>query len=219
MKKRLCIIGAGGHGKVIADAALKSGNYKDIIFFDDNRRFTECDGFTIMGNCSEVIRYIGAADVIVAIGDAGIRQEMQAWLSKMKASIATVIHPEAVIGRNVTIGRGTVVMAGVVINSGSLIGEGCIINTCSSVDHDCRLAGYVHISVGSHLAGNVEVGERTWIGAGVTVSNNVMICHECMIGAGAVVIRDIKESGTYVGVPAGRKDLPYFRQHHGNTDD
>lgn len=205
MKRQLCIIGAGGYGKVIADAAQKAGYYKDIIFFDDNSRLIECDGFPIIGNCSEVIRFIGVADVIVAIGDARTRQEIQEWLRKVNASIATVIHPKAIIGRHVTIGRGTAVMAGVVINSGSTIGEGCIINTCSSVDHDCRLADYVHIAIGSHLAGNVDVGERTWIGAGATVSNNVFICAECMVGAGAVVIRDIKEPGTYVGVPAGRK--------------
>ena len=93
-------------------------------------------------------------------------------------------------------------MAGVVINPGAQIGKGCIINTSSSVDHDCQIEDYVHISVGAHLSGTIEVGERTWIGAGATVSNNVNICGGCTIGAGAVVVKDITESGTYVGVPA-----------------
>jgi acetyltransferase-like isoleucine patch superfamily enzyme len=93
-------------------------------------------------------------------------------------------------------------MAGVVINSGSVIGEGCIVNTCGSVDHDCKVDDYVHVSVDAHFCGTVTVGESTWIGAGATISNNITICGSCTIGAGAVVVKDIEEEGTYVGVPA-----------------
>ena len=75
-------------------------------------------------------------------------------------------------------------------------------NTCASVDHDCVIGDYVHVSVGSHVAGTVQVGDRTWIGIGSAVSNNLSICNDCMIGAGAVVVKDIDEPGTYVGVPA-----------------
>lgn len=207
MKRRLVIIGAAGHGKVVADAALKMDKYSDIIFLDDNNELTECNGFSVMGKSSEIVHYVKDADVFVAVGDAEIRQKIQEQVHKMNAFIATVVHPQAVIGKNVTIGCGTAVMAGAVINSGSIVGEGCIINTCSSVDHDCRIADYVHIAVGAHLAGNVEVGSRTWIGAGVTVSNNVSICCNCMVGAGAVVVRRIREPGIYVGIPAGRKGM------------
>lgn len=90
------------------------------------------------------------------------------------------------------------------MNPGAVIGKGCIINTCASVDHDCRVEDFVHVSVGAHVAGTVRIGERTWVGAGATVSNNVRICDDCMIGAGAVVVKDIMERGTYVGVPAER---------------
>ena len=79
--------------------------------------------------------------------------------------------------------------------------EVCIINTCASVDHDCDVADFVHVSVGAHVAGTCTIGERTWIGAGATVSNNITICPDCMIGAGGVVIRNICEKGTYVGSP------------------
>ena len=96
------------------------------------------------------------------------------------------------------------IMAGAVINPYAKLGKGCIVNTCASVDHDCEVRDYVHVAVGAHLCGTVEVGAYTWIGAGATVSNNISICPECMIGAGAVVVKDIVEAGTYVGVPAGR---------------
>ena len=95
-------------------------------------------------------------------------------------------------------------MAGAVANPFARLGKGCIVNTCVAVDHDCVVADYVHVAVGSHLCGTVSVGAHTWIGAGAVVSNNVSVCADCMIGAGAVVIKDVVEAGTYVGVPAGK---------------
>ena len=102
---------------------------------------------------------------------------------------------------DVEIGQGTVVMANAVINAGARIGAHCIINTSAVVEHDNRIADFVHISVGAKLAGTVSVGKRSWVGIAACVSNNIHICDDCMIGAGAVVIKDIEESGTYVGVP------------------
>ena len=196
--KKLVIIGASGHGKVIADIAVQNG-YEEILFLDDNESLIECAGFPVVGKTCEAINIDG--DKIVAIGNALIRERIQNDLN----NTVSLIHPNAVIGRRVEIGKGTVVMAGAVINSDTVIGDGCIINTCSSVDHDCKVGDYVHISIGAHVAGTVEIGERTWIGAGATVSNNVSICSDCMIGAGAVVIKDIDKAGTYFGVPAKEK--------------
>lgn len=195
--RKLAIIGASGHGKVVADIARKNG-YKEIVFLDDDESICECGGYPVIGKSSEA----GTIDagVIVGIGNAGVRKQIQESIPEEK--LATLIHPDAVVAEDVVMGAGTVVMAGAVINPGTHIGKGCIINTCSSVDHDCVVGDYVHISVGSHLCGNVFAGNGTWIGAGATVSNNVSICPDCMIGAGAVVIKDIKERGTYTGVPA-----------------
>ena len=197
--KKLIIIGASGHGKVIADIARKNG-YKDIAFLDDNPSVKECGGYQVVGD-SAMIPTIDA-DYIVGIGNSRIRQRIQDKIKSENRKLITLIHPNAVIGENVSIGSGTVVMAGAVINPGAQIGSGCIINTCSSVDHDCVLGDYVHVSVGAHLAGTVNVGEAAWIGIGATVSNNISIQSKCMIGAGAVVVKDIEEEGTYIGVPA-----------------
>lgn len=193
--KRLVIIGASGHGKVIADIAVKNG-YEDIVFLDDDENVKECVGFPVIGKTCEARGMDG--DKIVAIGNPKVRERIQKEIS----GVITLIHPNAVISRRVEIGEGSVIMAGTVINTDVVIGKSCIINTGASVDHDCVLGDYVHVSVGSHLSGTVHVGERTWIGAGATVSNNVNICGDCMIGAGAVVIKDIDRPGTYVGVPA-----------------
>lgn len=200
--RKLAIIGASGHGRVVADIAVRNG-YRDIVFLDDDENIHECGGYPVVGKSSAA--QIIDADVIVGIGVASVRKRIQESVSEEK--MITLIHPDAVVARDVVIGVGTVVMAGAVINPGARIGKGCIINTCSSVDHDCEVDDYVHIAVGSHLCGTVTVGEGTWIGAGATVSNNLFICPECMIGAGAVVVNDIQESGTYIGIPARRKDM------------
>lgn len=197
--RKLAIIGASGYGKVVADIALKNG-YNHIVFLDDDENIYECGGYPVVGKSSEAGKL--DADVIIGIGNSSVRKRIQESISDVQ--IATLIHPDAVVAEDVVIGAGTVVMAGAVINPGTRIGMGCIINTCSSVDHDCKVGDYVHIAVGSHLCGTVTVGDGTWIGAGATVNNNHTICSDCMIGAGAVIINDIKESGTYVGVPARR---------------
>lgn len=200
MNKSLIIIGAGGHGKVAADIALKCG-YENLFFFDSNSSIKECVGFPVFGK-SDMSEEYKCWDFFVAIGNAGKRREISEILNEKECNIVSLIHPDAVISRRVRFGKGTVVMAGAVINSDSVIGNGCIINTSSSVDHDCVVEDYAHISVGAHLSGSVYIGHNTWIGTGATVINNIRICGECMVGAGAVVIKNINEKGTYIGVPA-----------------
>lgn len=157
-------------------------------------------GYPVIGKIENAKEY-PKAKFIVAIGNPKIRQKVQEQLETMKLSVISLIHPNAVIADHVETGEGTVVMAGAVINLTSKIGKGCIVNTGASVDHDNVLEDFVHVSVGSHLAGTVQIGKRTWIGAGAVVSNNIKICEDCMICAGAVVVKDIEKSGIYVGVP------------------
>lgn len=200
MNKKLVIIGASGHGKVIADIAKKNG-YTTIVFLDDDSSKEECAGYKVVGTTKNLLFYKDY-DFIIGIGNANIRKRIQTELSANDFHIITLIHPNAVVADDVRIGEGTVIAAGAVVNPCVTIGKGCIINTGASVDHDDVIEDFVHISVGSHLAGTVTVGEGTMIGVGAVVINNTNICAECMIGAGAVVVEDIRESGTYVGVPA-----------------
>ena len=204
MHKKLIIIGASGHGKVVADIAEQLHKYEEIVFLDDNDSLDKCMGYPVVGKSDRIEEYLNVVDFFVAIGNAKIRKKVMKQLQERNASIVTLIHPAAVIGCRVTIGEGTVVMAGAVINPDTQIGNGCIINTCVSVDHDCQIGDYVHVAVGAHVCGSVNIGERTWVGAGTIVKNNVKICAECMIGAGTVVVKDIDEVGVYIGTPARR---------------
>lgn len=198
---KLTIIGASGHGKVIADIARLRG-YSEMEFLDDDMSLTSCYDIPVTGPL-EKAREI-ENDLFIAIGNADIRKKLMETLSEKHFPV--LIHPNAVIGGDVHIGDGSVVTAGTVINPCTIIGKGVIINTCSSVDHDCVIHDHVHVSVGAHVCGNVEIGEGTWIGAGSTISNNVTICAGCVIGAGAVVVHNINIPGTYIGVPARRKE-------------
>jgi len=198
--KKLLIIGAGGHGHVIADIAINMKKYSYIAFLDD--RDTIKTNIDIIGKVTEAYKYIENYELFVAIGDNHMRENIQCQLKAMGADIPVLIHPSAIIANNVSIGMGTVIMAGVVINWGSIIGKSCIINTSASIDHDNVLEDYVHISPGVHLAGTVTIGKSAWVGIGAIISNNLNICSGCTIGAGAVVVNDIVEPGTYMGVPA-----------------
>jgi sugar O-acyltransferase (sialic acid O-acetyltransferase NeuD family) len=200
-KDKLLIIGAGGHGRVVADIAKKLNRYSYIAFLDDDQSLKSRIGIEVIGCSDDISNYISEYDIFVAIGKNDIREKFQSKLEGLEATIPVLIHPNAVIGENVKINEGTVVMAGVIINCGSTIGKGCIINTSASIDHDDILEDFIHISPGAHLAGTVKIGTGSWIGIGATVSNNLSIISNCIIGAGAVVIKDIKETGIYIGVP------------------
>jgi len=196
-RNRLVIIGASGHGKVVAYIAGLNG-YSDIVFLDNNPAIRECAGYPVLGPDTMTDELYG--DVFVAVGNASVRKMLME--KYQHRSFPVLVHPSAVIAEGVNIGNGSVIMPGVIINPDVLIGKGCIMNTSSSVDHDCTVGEYCHISVGAHLAGTIVLGDNCWIGAGATVSNNISICSNVVIGAGAVVVEDVKAAGTYIGVPA-----------------
>lgn len=202
MKNKLLIIGASGHGKVVADIALKMNKWESISFLNDNQNLKSSMGIDVIGTTKDVHKFIDSHDVIVGIGNNSTREKIQNMLEILGASIPVLIHPSAIIGNDVEIGIGTVVMAGVVINCCTKIGNGCIINTSATIDHDNIIEDFVHISPGAHLAGTVKVGQGSWLGIGSIVRNNIIITQNVNIGAGAVVVKNITESGTYIGIPA-----------------
>lgn len=203
-RDKLLIIGAGGHGRVAADIALKMRAWHEIIFADDRKINTSVMGLKVVCSSNNVQPYIDKADIFVAIGDNKTRSSIQKQLKAKGANFPVLIHPNTSIGLGTELGEGSVVMAGAVINCHSKIGESSIVNTGATIDHDNIIGDYVHISPGAHLAGTVSIGDFTWIGIGGIVSSNLSIIENSIIGSGAVVIQNIEESGTYVGVPARR---------------
>lgn len=199
MNKPLIIVGASGHGSVAQEIAELQG-YESIYFLDDAAPIRT----NVLGKVADFEKHAEGCVFFVAIGSNSVRERIYKQLKSKGARLVSLIHPNATVSGRAKVGEGAFIMAGAVVNANAVIGNGVIVNTCSSVDHDCVLKDFSHISVGAHLAGSVEIGERTLVGAGATVINNLSVCDDCIIGAGAVVIRNISKKGTYVGVPARR---------------
>jgi len=197
--EKIIIIGAGGHAKVIADIVIKSGN-ELIGFLDDDKSTNEkILGYDYLGEIENCNKY--NMKFIIGIGDNGVRKMIS---EKYDLNYITLIHPSAQIGLNVKIGNGTVVMANVVINTETVIGDHCIINTGAVVEHNNFIENFVHISPNVSLGGTVKIGTQTHIGIGAVVKNNIIICKNCVIGSGGVVVKNIEKSGVYIGVPVKR---------------
>lgn len=202
--KNVVIIGASGHAKVIADIIIKNGD-RVVGFLDDNTALPETIiGYSYLDVISGWQKYMSDCCFVMGIGNNRIRRKIA---KSLDVEWYTAIHPSAQIAVDTHIGEGTVVMANAVINTSARIGRHCIINTGAVIEHDNRIADYVHVSPNAALCGTVSVGEMTHIGAGATVKNNTSICRDVVIGAGGVVVKDITESGTYVGVPAKKIKL------------
>jgi len=200
---RLLIVGAGGHGAVVAEAAAESSHWDKIQFLDDKLVGSQVLGFSVVATTGDMVDQLDdSTELIVALGNNVHRLELLNAASKSGAGLATVIHPAAQISRSALTGGGCAVFAGVVVNARAKIGLGAILNTGATVDHDCVIGDGVHISPGANLAGEVTVGDRSWIGIGASVREGVTIGCDSIVAAGAAVIADVADGTTVGGVPA-----------------
>jgi sugar O-acyltransferase (sialic acid O-acetyltransferase NeuD family) len=201
---KLLIAGAGGHGRVVADAALASGSCSEIGFIDD--RYPELaldEGWAVVGKLGALGDLAGAYSAFVpAIGDARLRLSLLSRAVALGFECPPIVHPAATVSEYATVGKACVVAAGAIVNIGATLGMACIVNTGATVDHDCTIADGVHICPGAHLAGNVEIGPRTWFGIGAVAKEGIKIGRDVMVGAGAVVVADVLNNATVVGNPA-----------------
>lgn len=204
MNQRLVIVGAGGHAKVVAEAAKLSGfEIVGFIEHSPDRWGTKILGIPVLGDES-VFDSPDHNDcvTVVAVGDNMLRESIVTRLTAGNVKFAKVVHPSAVISPSATLGDGTVILAGVVINSMATVGDHCIVNTMASLDHDCSVEDFAHLSPGVHLAGNCEIGRLAHIGIGASILPNIFVGPQAVIGGGAAVTCDIPADAVAVGVPA-----------------
>jgi sugar O-acyltransferase (sialic acid O-acetyltransferase NeuD family) len=195
MFKNISILGAGGHAKVIIEAAILNGFIIDSIYDDFKKANSYLGLYLIKGPIDANL----TVDSFIAVGDNKVRKNICSIYNKI--NWVTIIHPSAITSKDVQIEDGTVIMAGVVLQLGAKIGKHCIINTKASIDHDCIIDDFVHISPSVTFCGNVVVGEGTHVGAGATVIPNIKIGKWCVIGAGTVITKDVPDHSLVVGVP------------------
>jgi sugar O-acyltransferase (sialic acid O-acetyltransferase NeuD family) len=199
----LLVLGAGGHGAVVAEAAVEYRRWSDIVFLDDSPAAESVLGLPVLGSISDVDLHVSdETDVFVAIGDNANRLKLLDKLTIKGCSIVSIIHPTAIVSPSATIGAGSVICAGVIVNPRVEIGQGVILNTACTVDHDCVIGEGVHVSPGANLAGNVSVGSRSWIGIGAAIREGISIGADAIVGAGSAVVSDVADALTVGGVPA-----------------
>lgn len=203
----ILIIGAGGHGKVVADILLRQ-SIPVLGFLDDDPTIwgTSRLGLPVLGAINAFLDY-SPGGLVMGIGSNALRQKIVQRLGSVAQELwHSAIHPKAILAPSAKIGRGAVIAAGAIVNPDAYVGEHVIINTGATVDHDCHIGDFVHIAPGVHLAGGVHVGEGSLVGIGSTVIPNCNIGQWTTIGAGAVVVSDIPSHVLAVGVPARLKD-------------
>jgi sugar O-acyltransferase (sialic acid O-acetyltransferase NeuD family) len=201
---KVLIVGVGGHGQVVADILLsQSGGPWPAGFLDDDPAL---HGRTIL-----TLPVLGPVDawsrmphdaLIMAIGDNRTRARFYRRLTAAGERFVSAIHPSAVIGRAVNIEPGTVVCAGAIINTGCHIGPNSIINTAALVDHHTTIGSHVHIGPGARLGGVVCIGDGTLVGIGATVMPQRQIAEWSVLGAAALLTKDLPPRVTATGVPA-----------------
>ncbi|WP_455262229.1 NeuD/PglB/VioB family sugar acetyltransferase [Neisseria sp.] len=201
--RKLAVIGAGGHGKVVAELAAALGTYGEIVFLDD-RAQGSVNGFPVIGTTLLLENSLSPEqfDIAVAVGNNRIRRQIAEKAAALGFKLPVLIHPDAYVSPSATVGQGCVVMAKAVVQADSVLKDGVIVNTAATVDHDCLLDAFVHISPGAHLSGNTHIGEESWIGTGACSRQQIRIGSRATIGAGAVVVRDVSDGMTVAGNPA-----------------
>jgi len=195
----LLILGAGGHGCVVAEIALGLG-YTEIERLDDDPAAPNVMG--PLAHCQQPDLQKCFPEALVAIGNARLRLSWIEELQRLGFTCPALVHPRAWVSPTATLGAGTVVMPQAAVMSRARLGRGCIVNTAASIDHECVLADGVHVCPGAHLAGAVQVGTCSWIGIGSSVIQGRTVGDHVTVGAGAAVVQDLASGVTAVGVPA-----------------
>jgi sugar O-acyltransferase (sialic acid O-acetyltransferase NeuD family) len=193
----LVIHGAGGHGVVVAEAARLAG--MTVLGFVDDGPNAGTSGARLF---NEQDPELDGARAHVAIGDNAVRQKVLKRLVEEGRDLGTVIHPDATVSPDAVIGRGVFVGPQAVVGPRATVGDGCLINSAAVVEHDVTLGPGAHVAPTAALAGGASIGALTLVGLGAKLVPRVKLGDRCVVGAGAVVLRDAEDDQRLIGVPA-----------------
>lgn len=201
----LLVIGAGGHAKVVLDAARRSKNFEQFTILDENpanwgKRILDVE---IIGG-QELLGRLNPNEwlAVIAVGENEARRRLAIQAAEAGWRFARIVHPSAQIGEDVKIGVGTVIFARAVVNASARIGEHVIINSSAIIEHDSIVGEFAHLAPGSCMTGGSEVGSLALLGARATVLSGCRVGDSAVVGAGAVVTHDVSPGDVVVGVPA-----------------
>lgn len=199
----LLVIGGGGHGRVVLEAAWLSGKFDQLVAVDPmmspNWPYAE---HLCVASEADVSAEPGKWRFIVAIGSPVLRRQLFGVFVGKGFDPVSVFHPAANISPSARLGRGCTVLAGGVIGAGAVIGNGAIVNNGAIVEHDCLVEAFAHLAPGAVLAGGAVLGSESFLGANSSVKQGISIAGGVTVGNGAAIVRDITVPGVYVGNPA-----------------
>lgn len=167
-EKTLLILGAGGHGKSVAEAALLSGDWEKIVFIDDRwPKIKNIFNFPVISNIKKIDQLkLSVHGAIAAAGNNTLREKWQSAIINANLLLISVIHPSAFVSKSAHIGPGSAIMAQAMIGVDARLGTGTIINANTTLDHDAYVGDFAHLGIGVQIAGGVRVGARAWLQAG-----------------------------------------------------
>lgn len=202
-KSNVILFGYSGHAKVVIDC-FESHNFTVVGYFDQKKAENNAHNLNYLGfeKEADLKEQVSGCDVFPAVGDNGLREKMITIFKENGLKQTRAIHSTSALSNYTNIGLSTMIGPNAVVNSGATIGNGVIINSNATIEHDCVIEDYCHIAPGAVIAGNVSVGTSSFIGAGSTVKQGVKIGRNVTVGAGSVVLNDIPDNETWVGVPA-----------------
>lgn len=186
---RLLIVGAGGHGRSVAEAVLAAGIYELVGFVDDAApSVAQVGSYPVLGNTRDLESYRKLADVaVVAIGNNGLREDLSKKLIAVGFQLASVIHPRAIMSPSAVLGPGCAIMAGAIIGTMARLGCGAIVNCGAVVDHDALVHDYGHLGVNACMSGESELGRGAWMQAGTALGYGVKVADGAVLLAGTAL--------------------------------
>tara|TARA_X000000950_G_scaffold266011_1_gene340982 strand:+ start:1454 stop:2104 length:651 start_codon:yes stop_codon:yes gene_type:complete len=204
-KKEIIFYGSGSHLKVAAEIALLN-NFKIKGVISDIKIKKNLFNISYLGN-KDFLKKCNNKNFIffVAIGENKLREKIFKMIKKKGFKFAKLIHPTAHISKSAEIKNGTIICAKSILNPKSSVGYNCIINTATLIEHDVNIKNHCHIAPGVKIGGGTIIGDRSFVGIGSIVLDNIKLAKDIIIGAGSIVIRDCLSKGTYIGRPARLK--------------
>lgn len=206
--EKILIIGASGHGSVIADILRQSRDYEVIGFIDSFKNpGVRIQDYEVLGSEETLVSLFKESRVskgIIGIGDNYTRKQMVHKIQGLlpEFEFVNAIHPRAIISEYVSLGTGVTVMAGAVVNPGTRIGDHCIVNTKSSIGHDCDIKDYSSVAPGVTVGGHVTLGALSALSIGSVIRNSVTIGENTLIGAGSLVLNNFGDNVLAYGNPS-----------------
>jgi sugar O-acyltransferase (sialic acid O-acetyltransferase NeuD family) len=200
-RRRVLVLGAGGHARAVAEVARAAG-WAVAGFTDRVPDPARPDVLGVDDDVPRLVRRRKLDGVLIGVGNTALGRRAELFGAFRSLVAPALAHPRASVARSASLEAGTVLFAGVVVGAGAVIGANVVLYSGAIVEHDCRVGAHAYVSPGAVLAGGVTVDEGAFLGAGAVVIPGVRIGAGAVVAAGAVVVADVPARTTVLGVPA-----------------